>query len=100
MNTIEISTNGSSIHFDVAKEQVQSVTDKRHAQAVMLNRFRTEHCDCFSFSDFEFYAAETGKDVHWLFQHARFVEKGGVNGAFLNNAFLNRDHDLIENFFL
>lgn len=90
-----------NIEWHQAQQVAQQVTkEQAQRQQEMLDEFLTSNCDSFSFADWQYYADETGKSIDWLREHATYSDSEGEYGTLLNNAMLDNDHELIEEFFI
>lgn len=88
---------GVAVHYDVAvAQQGELRVARRRSQAVALNRFRNSYCDHMSMADLRWYAAETGKDVEWLFEHGRWADPARAQGTMAEHAYRTLDVDLME----
>lgn len=87
----------TEIHFRHAQAELHRKAERsRHERAVALNEFRNAHCDHFGMADLHHYAHATGKDIHWLFHHARFSDPQGARGAMASTALYELDLELME----
>lgn len=98
MRTQEIP--GLAIHYDVAQGQMQQLEalekSTRHHQAVALNEFRNGFHDATDMRDLVHWMNATGKDMRWLFRHAKFKDPRGPLGAMVTAAQLDGDIEMQE----
>ena len=91
---------GTAIHYDLAAAQRVQLADleqrTRHLQAVALNTFRNSFCDLYTLRDLVHTMNATGKDIRWLFRHAKFQHPAGALGTMASNAVRDGDLELQE----
>ena len=67
-------------------------------QEQKLNEFLTSSCDMFTYADWQYYEAETGKSIEWLKENATYRDEDGAYGTMLQNAIDFGDTDMAEFF--